>query len=156
VLFASESQLYYSSQVYPSATEPTGGKAVTHANHSCQIDNELQLQSRNWLQFKRIFIYIIILQSARYSTTSCRYACLLLISRLHVHYWQEAGIEINQGSPTLCHTSGLCGYICRFPDRKTSDSPFLANIPPSIHEPTPCPIFIMFYVICTYFRCVLY
>jgi len=36
---------------------------------------------------------------------------------LHVHYWQEAGVNINQGSPPSCHTSGLYGYICRFPDR---------------------------------------
>ena len=75
---------------------------------------------------------------------------------LHVHYWQEAGVKINQGSPPSCHTSGLYGYICRFPDRKTSKSQFLANIPPTIHEPTPCPIFTKFYVICTLQICVLY
>ena len=54
---------------------------------------------------------------------------------LHVHYWQEAGIKITHGSPPSCHILGLYGYICRFPDQKTSKSPILANIRPSIHEP---------------------
>ena len=54
---------------------------------------------------------------------------------LHVHYWQEAGIKIIHGSPPSCHILGLYGYICRFPDQKTSKSPILANIRPSIHEP---------------------
>lgn len=54
---------------------------------------------------------------------------------LHVHYWQEAGIKITHGSPPSCHILGLYGYIYRFQDQKTSKSPILANIRPSIHEP---------------------